>query len=123
MRGNRWVVLAIIILASFVAYVLRTNLSIVSETMMHDLGMNEYQLGMVFSAFAAGYAIFQFPGGIFGDRFGPRFTITAIAIAWALLTIATAIIPGPDVLSVGAIVATLIIIRFLVGAVHAPFSR
>ncbi len=121
MRGNRWVVLAIIILASFIAYVLRTNLSIVSETMMHDLGMNEYQLGMVFSAFAAGYAIFQFPGGIFGDRFGPRFTITAMAIAWAILTIATAIIPGPDVLSVGAIVAALIIIRFLVGAVHAPF--
>jgi len=121
MRGNRWVVLAIIILASFIAYVLRTNLSIVSETMMHDLGMNEYQLGMVFSAFAAGYAIFQFPGGIFGDRFGPRFTITAIAIAWAILTIATAIIPGPDVLSVGAIVAALIVTRFLVGAMHAPF--
>jgi len=121
MKGNRWVVLAILTLASFIAYVLRTNLSIVSETMMHDLGMNEYQLGMVFSAFAAGYAIFQFPGGIFGDRFGPRFAITAIAIAWALLTIATAIVPGPDVLSVGAIVAALIIIRFLVGAVHAPF--
>jgi ACS family glucarate transporter-like MFS transporter len=121
MRGNRWVVLAIIILASFIAYVLRTNLSIVSETMMHDLGMNEYQLGMVFSAFAAGYAIFQFPGGIFGDRFGPRFTITAIAIAWALLTVTTALIPGSDMLSVGTIVATLVVIRFLVGAVHAPF--
>jgi ACS family glucarate transporter-like MFS transporter len=76
---------------------------------------------MVFSAFAAGYAIFQFPGGIFGDRFGPRFAITAIAIAWAILTIATAIIPGPDVWSVGSIVVTLIIIRFLVGMVHAPF--
>ena len=89
--------------------------------MMHDLGMNEIQLGMVFSAFAAGYAIFQFPGGIFGDRFGPRFAITAIAIAWGLLTIVTAAIPGTDVLSVGAIVATLMITRFLVGAVHAPF--
>ena len=121
MRGTRWVVLAIIIFASFIAYVLRTNLSIVSEMMMHDLGMNEYQLGMVFSAFAAGYAIFQFPGGIFGDRFGPRFTITAIAIAWALLTIVTAVIPGTDVLSVGAIVAALFVTRFLVGAVHAPF--
>ena len=121
MRGTRWVVLSIIIFASFIAYVLRTNLSIVSETMMHDLGMNEYQLGMVFSAFAAGYAIFQFPGGIFGDRFGPRFTITAIAIAWALLTIVTALIPGTSVLSVGAIVAALIVTRFLVGAVHAPF--
>lgn len=121
MRGTRWAVLAVIIFASFIAYVLRTNLSIVSETMMHDLGMNEYQLGMVFSAFAAGYTVFQFPGGVFGDRFGPRFTITAIAIAWALLTILTAVIPGTDVLSVGAIVAALIVTRFLVGAVHAPF--
>jgi MFS family permease len=89
--------------------------------MMHDLGMNEYQLGMIFSAFAAGYAIFQFPGGIFGDRFGPRFTISAIAVAWGLLTIITAVIPGTDVLSVGAIVVALIVTRFLVGAVHAPF--
>ena len=121
MKGVRWIVLSILIFGSFIAYVLRTNVSIVGETMMHDLGMNEIQLGMVFSAFAAGYAIFQFPGGIFGDRFGPRFAITAIAIAWGLLTIVTAAIPGTDVLSVGAIVATLMITRFLVGAVHAPF--
>ncbi len=121
MKGTRWVVLSIIVLASFVAYVLRTNLSIVSEAMMHDLGMNEYELGMVFSAFAAGYAFFQFPGGVFGDRFGPRFTITAIAIAWALLTVVTALIPGTDVWSTGTIVAALIVTRFLVGVTHAPF--
>ena len=72
MRGYRWVVLGVIILASFVAYILRTNVSIVGEAMMVDLGMTEYQLGLVFSAFAAGYAIFQFPGGMIGDRFGPR---------------------------------------------------
>ena len=88
---------------------------------MHDLGMNEYELGMVFSAFAAGYAIFQFPGGIFGDRFGPRFTITAMAIAWALLTVVTALIPGTDVWSTGTIVMALIVTRFLVGVTHAPF--
>jgi len=121
MKGVRWIVLAIIVFASFVAYVLRTNLSVVGETMMHDLGMNEYQLGLVFSSFAAGYAIFQFPGGIFGDRFRPRFAITSIAVAWGLLTIVTALIPGTDVLSVAAIVAALIVNRFLVGAVHAPF--
>ena len=120
MKGTRWIVLAIILLASFIAYVLRTNVSIVGEMMMHDLGMTETQLGMVFSAFAAGYAIFQFPGGIFGDRFGPRFTIAAIAIMWGLLTIVTALIPGTDVLSVTAIVAALIVTRFLVGMVHAP---
>ena len=121
MKGVRWIVLAIIICASFVAYVLRTNLSVVSEMMMRDLGMNEYQLGMVFSAFAAGYTIFQLPGGVFGDRFGPRFAISSIAIAWGLLTIVTALIPGTDVWSVGAIVVALVVTRFLVGAVHAPF--
>jgi ACS family glucarate transporter-like MFS transporter len=121
MKGVRWVVLAIIVFASFVAYVLRTNLSIVSETMMHDLGMNEYQLGMVFSSFAAGYAIFQFPGGIFGDKYGPRFTITVIAIAWSVLTVITALIPGTDVLSIMAIVAALMAARFLTGMVQAPF--
>lgn len=120
MKGIRWIVLAIIVFASFVAYVLRTNLSIVSETMMHDLGMNEYQLGMVFSSFAAGYAIFQFPGGIFGDKYGPRFTIFIIAIAWSVLTVLTALIPGTDVLSIAAIVATLMVTRFLVGVVQAP---
>jgi len=89
--------------------------------MMHDLGMNEVQLGLVFSSFAAGYAIFQFPGGIFGDKFGPRFTITIIAIAWSVLTVITALIPGTDVLSIMAIVVALMVTRFLVGMVQAPF--
>ena len=121
MKGIRWIVLVVIIFASFVAYVLRTNMSIVSETMMHDLGMNEYQLGRVFAAFAAGYALFQFPGGIFGDKYGPRFAITTIAILWSLLTVVTAVIPGNDVWSVSMIVAALIITRFLVGVTQAPF--
>ena len=121
MKGIRWMVLAILVSASFIAYVLRTNVSIVGEMMMHDLGMDEVQLGLVFSAFAAGYAIFQFPGGILGDRFGARFTITAIAVMWGLLTILTAAIPGTDVWSVGSIVAALMVTRFLVGAAHAPF--
>ena len=117
-QGFRWVVLGVILLASFVAYILRTNVSIVSETMMTDLGMSEYQLGLVFSAFAAGYAIFQFPGGLIGDRFGPRRTITAIAIIWSVLTVITALIPGawPVAWTVGALALT----RFLVGVANAP---
>lgn len=121
MKGIRWIVLAIIVFASSIAYVLRTSVNVVGETMMHDLGMNEFQLGMVFSAFAAGYAIFQIPAGMFGDKFGARFTISVAAVLWALLTVVTAMIPGTGVLSVTAIVAMLIVTRFLVGVVHAPF--
>ena len=121
MKGYRWVVLAVIILASFVAYTLRTNVNIVGETMMRDLGMNEYQLGLVFSSFAVGYALFQFPGGLIGNRFGPRRTITAIAIIWTVLTVVTALIPGGDVWPVGYTVAALVLARFLVGASNGPF--
>jgi ACS family glucarate transporter-like MFS transporter len=121
MKGYRWVVLGVIILASFVAYILRTNVSIVGEAMMLDLGMNEYQLGLVFSAFAAGYAIFQFPGGMIGDRFGPRRTITAIAIAWTVLTVATALVPGSGTWPIAWTVGALMLTRFLIGAANGPF--
>ncbi len=116
----RWLVLALIILASGVAYVLRTNVSVIGESMMTDLGMNELQLGMIFSAFAAGYAIFQFPGGIFGEKTGARFALTATAVAWGVLTLLTALVPGSDRTSVGTVLAMLIVVRFLVGVTHAP---
>ena len=116
----RWIVLALILLASFVSYLLRTNMSVVGSTVKSDLGLSKFQLGMVFSAFAAGYAIFQFPGGLLGDRFGSRFSIALIAVAWGVLTILTGLVPGSETASVGMVVATLIAMRFLVGVVHAP---
>jgi ACS family glucarate transporter-like MFS transporter len=121
MKGMRWAVLGVIIVASFFMYVLRTNINIVGEAMIRDLGMSAEQLGIVFSAFAAGYAIFQFPGGIVGNRFGPRLTITAMAVAWASLTVITASVPGADRWSLASIVATLALARFLVGVTNAPF--
>lgn len=116
----RWLVLALIVLASFIAYVLRTNMSIVAPSVKTDLGLTEVQLGMVFSAFAAGYAIFQFPAGVFGGLFGSRLAIAAIAIVWGVLTIATGLIPGSDLASIGVVVASLVVLRFLVGVAQAP---
>jgi ACS family glucarate transporter-like MFS transporter len=116
----RWRVMAILILASFVSYVLRGNLSIAPQSMMLDLGLSEVHWGWVMAAFPAGYAIFQFPGGLFADRIGPRKALTFIAIAWALLTLATAAVPGPEMASPLFIIASLMVIRFLVGAAHAP---
>jgi ACS family glucarate transporter-like MFS transporter len=120
-KGLRWAVLAVIILASFVAYVLRTNVNIVGEAMIRDLGMSTEQLGIVFSAFAAGYALFQIPGGMIGNRFGPRLTITALGVLWCVLTVITALMPGGDRIGIAWIVAGLATTRFLVGMTNAPF--
>ncbi len=116
----RWKILAILALASFVSYVLRTNLSFAAPEMMGDLGLDEVRWGWVLAAFTAGYALFQFPGGILGDRFGPRRVLTVIAVLWTLLTLLTCLIPGPEAASTGLVITALFIVRFLVGATHAP---
>ncbi len=116
----RWVILALLFMASFVAYVLRTNMSIAGDSIMADLGLSKIQLGMVFSAFAWGYAIFQFPGGIFGDIVGPRRALAVIAVLWGILTLLTGLVPGTTVASTALILTTLVVLRFLVGVVQAP---
>ncbi len=116
----RWLVFALLAFGSFISYVLRANVSIAAPAMIKDLALSEIQWGWVLAAFTAGYAIFQFPGGLFGDRFGARKALAIIALLWGVLTIATALIPGPDVASAGIVIASLMTVRFLVGAVHAP---
>jgi ACS family glucarate transporter-like MFS transporter len=88
--------------------------------MMLDLELDAIQFGWVLAAFTAGYAAFQFPGGIFGDSIGPRKALTIIAVLWGVSTLLTVITPGPDMASVGVVISSLLLIRFLVGAAHAP---
>lgn len=116
----RWRIFAILAMGSFSSYMLRSNVSIAAPTMMSDLGLSEIQLGWVLAAFNAGYAVFQFPGGILGDNLGPRRALTIIATLWAITTILTIAVPGPDVAGIGVIVTTLMLVRFLAGATHAP---
>lgn len=117
---TRWKILALVTFACAVGYFLRANMSIVGESMIDDLGLTEVHLGYMFSAFAAGYALFQLPGGVLGNRLGARFLLTAMLVSWAILTAVTALVPGSTVLGVGSIVVSLVVIRFLVGVTQAP---
>ena len=118
----RWVILALLFMASFVAYMLRTNMSIAGESIMADVGLSKIQLGMVLSAFAWGYAIFQFPGGVFGNRVGSRRSLTLIALLWGILTLVTGLVPGTTYASTFFILITFIGLRFLMGVASAIVS-
>lgn len=113
-------ILAILIAMSFIAYVLRTNLSFAAPEMMADLGLSEIQWGWVMAAFTAGYTIFQFPGGVLGDRLGPRRVLTALVILWVIFTVVTSLVPSGETSSVAVILGSLMLVRFLVGVTHAP---
>lgn len=62
----RWRVLSVLMLLSLSSYLLRGNLSIAAPTMIADLQLTEIQWGWVMAAFPLTYALFQFPGGVWG---------------------------------------------------------
>jgi ACS family glucarate transporter-like MFS transporter len=116
----RWRVFFIMAMGSFVAYVLRSDLSIAGPVMMKDLGLTEIEWGWVFAAFSTSYAIFQFPGGIFGDKVGPRKALAIIASLWSICMLLTLLVPSPAVASGATILGVLMAVRVLVGIVQAP---
>ncbi len=114
----RWRILALLVFLSFVGYLLRTNMSVAGESMTRELGLSPVQLGWVLAGFAWGYALFQFPGGLLGDRLGSRRALALIAVLWAALNLLVALVPGSaGTLTIIVILASL---RFLMGAAQAP---
>ena len=118
--GVRWRILALIFAASFVAYLLRTNMSVAGERMMGELGLTQVQLGAVLAAFAWGYAAAQFPSGVWGGRVGARRAMALAALSWGVLNLLVGLVPRRGAVSAVAIMAALIALRFLMGVAQAP---
>jgi sugar phosphate permease len=116
----RWYILALLTLISFVAYLLRTNMSVAGESMMKELALSQVQLGWVLAAFAWGYAIFQLPGGLLGEWLGGRKALTLIAVLWGVLNLLIALVPRSSATGPLAVIITLAGLRFLMGAAQAP---
>ncbi len=104
---------------SLMAYVLRMNISVASPFMMTELQLDKVQMGRVFSAFMLGYALFQVPWGVSGDRLGPGRILGWAAIAWTVATVLTGLLPGWLVPAGMASLVMLIVLRFLLGASQA----
>ena len=83
------VVLAMLCVMYFITYVDRVNIGTAASEIQKELHLSNTQLGLVFSAFAYPYLLFQVIGGWVGDRFGPRKTLFWCGLIWAAATIAT----------------------------------
>ncbi len=116
----RWRICGLMTVASFVAYLLRSNMSVAGDSMAADLGLSRIQLGLILAGFAWGYAIFQFPGGVLGDRIGARRALTYLAVCWAFLNLLVAFVPGRIAGSAVIVIGALTALRFLMGAAQAP---
>jgi ACS family glucarate transporter-like MFS transporter len=95
---------------SLFMYIDRACISAAKDPITGDLGLTDTQMGWVLSAFALGYALFQVPGGMMSDRFGPRRVLAGIIGIWSLFTALTGIARS----YIG-----ILIVRFLFGAGEA----
>jgi MFS transporter, ACS family, glucarate transporter len=111
----RWLLIFWLFVLSAVSYLDRVNISIASGPIADTYHLSDVQLGPVFTALVAGYALFQTIGGLLADRFGPRRVLTGGVIWWGIFTALTAMVPAGFS---GALLA-FIAVRFLLGAGEA----
>ncbi|MFP9216823.1 MFS transporter, partial [Enterococcus faecalis] len=59
-----------------------------------DLTLSATQMGLIFSSFSIGYAIFNFLGGVASDRYGAKLTLFVAMVVWSLFSGAVALAFG-----------------------------
>jgi MFS family permease len=102
--------MAFLLALSFLTYFDRVCIVRVQSAIQSELDISDAQMGLIFGAFWLAYAAFEIPAGWLGDRFGARFALTRVVLAWSLFTALTGFATG---------FTSLLAIRFLFGAGEA----
>src|SRR6266567_8397166 len=111
----RWFLVFWLFVLSAVSFLDRVNISIAGGSIVDAYHLTDVQLGKVFSALVAGYALFQTVGGYLADRFGPRRVLTAGVLWWGIFTALTALVPA----NISGALFLFVVVRFLLGAGEA----
>jgi sugar phosphate permease len=104
----RYKLVGLLTIGAMINFIDRVNISVAAPVIMSTLGWNEARFGVVFSAFLAGYTLFQFPGGVIADRSNAKKVIALSCLGFSLFTALTPI--G------GLAFGLMLALRFLVGA-------
>lgn len=114
-RGGRvrWLLAGLMFLGGIINYMDRAALSVMAPFIEKDLGLSATQMGVVFSSFFLGYAVFCFVGGLCADRFGPRRTLAGAMGLWSIFCGLTAAVTG---------FASLVTVRVLFGMGEGPLG-
>lgn len=111
----RWYLTFWLFVLSVIAFLDRVNIATAGGFIADAYHLSDVQLGYIFSALLAGYALFQAPGGRLADRFGPRRVLAAGVLWWGVFTCLTALVPT----NASHALILFVVIRFLLGAGEA----
>ncbi len=114
MRKNyRWTVALLLFIAGSINYMDRAAIGVLAPFIQKSFTLTPSQLGVTFSTFFIGYALFAFVGGQMADRFGPVRTYIWAASAWSVLCGLTGLVTG---------YAQLLVVRTLFGFAEGPMN-
>ncbi len=89
-NGFKWkhqhTALAAVFMVWMVSYLDRMVMSTAIPYIATEFKLSPVEMGAVMSAFFAGYALCQIPGGILSDKFGARKVMTFSIIWWSIFT-------------------------------------
>lgn len=88
------VVLFMLCAMYFITYLDRVNVSTAAVGFGAEFNLSKTQIGLVFSAFAYPYLVFQIIGGWVSDRFGAKRTLVFCGLIWAAATVLTGLAGG-----------------------------
>ena len=114
----RWKIFTLLFSFGLMAYVQQRSLAVASYQMMPSLNLSQMQIGWLEWAFLLGYAAFQFPGGVLGQRLGARSTYVLIGLLSFICTVTTPL--APVVLTGTALFAVLLGVQLLLGLAQSP---
>jgi ACS family glucarate transporter-like MFS transporter len=100
----------------------RLNLSIAGKYIVEEFSFSTISMGLVFSAFLWGYALFQIPWGYICDRIGPRRTLTVSILCFTLGAGAMGLVPRLAAMTGISVLAAFRLVRFLTGVGEAAVS-
>lgn len=112
---TRWTILWFLVLISVVRSMDAVNFSVAAKQIMPEYGFTNVQMGMLYTVFTAGYALFHIPGGWLGDTVGPRRILTLAILWWSVFTALTAVAGEGWLASLFGPLSSFMIIRFLIG--------
>src|SRR3984893_13698558 len=81
--------MSLLLVAVFLSYVDRTNISVGAIAMQALLGWTETQKGMVLSSFFIGYLLLMLVSSALANRFGGKIVLGVAVIWWSLFTALT----------------------------------
>lgn len=113
MTKIRWRIVLLLFIAGFINYLDRSALSVAAPAVMQELHMSPANLGLVFSTFFIGYAVFNTIGGWAADRWGGKRVFSCAILTWSVLCGTTGLATG---------FGSLLVIRTFFGMAEGPLA-